>query len=594
MPLLSALRRRKTLGMFAVEALRDAEHSKDSPQLTLFDLLCIGIGGTVGSGVFVLTGQVLPVAGPASCVCWIIGGAVCFLSAFSYMEMSTVVPTRGSTYAYASYALGEFAAVAGAVSLTLEYGLSGAGVARSWSSTMQGLIGGNWYSTAYGASDYYLDYLALIIQVVCVLVVAAGASLSTRVINVFTVSKVALVIFMIIIGFWAGSEHNFSSTPFMEKGGTGITSGTSLLFFGFIGFDEVVCMAARAENPKKIMPRAIAGTLGGAAVLSFLAQLSLSWVYRLGADDDGDYTDASFQEGFHRQGLVWAQWITVIGEVILLPLVVLLSFLPQPEVMAALGEDGLLPSAFAKRMRFNGADIFGVGTFWTGATLSVIALVVPFSVLWNMINLGVLFGFNITNASLISTRVGNGGELRDPAADRSLVCLACLWLPGAAYILWLGVALPKISGHQSPHGKRDSAVCLAFGIALLVQSFKSLIFLKRRCAPPDIADADRFRAPLVPFLPGVAIFINFVFMAQYSGIDHAYFFGLYGAAFIAYFLNKDDRARTLPDLTLAEAGVPGKKTACVHPAACDCLNCAKGAAISDALAKAVAVAKVVE
>ncbi|KAJ1445137.1 amino acid permease-domain-containing protein [Pelagophyceae sp. CCMP2097] len=526
MPFASALRRRKTLSQFAAEALEEQEESKDSLQLGLFDLLCIGIGGTVGSGVFVLTGEVLPVAGAASALCWLFGGFVCLLSALSYMELSTVLQTRGSTYAFASYALGEVAAVAGAASLTLEYGLSGAGVARSWSAKLQGLVGGSWmYSSLrgdavdVGGGGFFFDYAALCIQVACVVVVAGGASVSTKVINVFTVAKVALVVFMIVAGFYAGSASTFAATPFLEKGVTGITTGTSLVFFGFIGFDEVVCMAARAKNPKKAMPRAIAGTLAGAAALSFLAQLSLSWLYRA---DDG-FSGASFERGFHQRGLGAAKWLTEVGEVVLLPLVVLLSFLPQPELVAAMGHDGLVPRAFARRTRVNGADVFGFGCFWTGAALSLVALVVPFNVLWNTINLGVLFGFNLTNASLISVRAGNGGALRDGKADTSLAALCCVWLPAAAYVLWKGFAAPRLDGRA---GRRDDVgyACLAVGACLAAQAYGSLRFLARRCKAVDDDDAG-FRAPFVPWLPGAAIFLNFALMAQYSAAEHVYFLG---------------------------------------------------------------------
>ena len=93
--------RRKTLDEFALEA----EGNEEEASLSLFDLLCIGIGGTVGSGVFVLTGEVYPVAGPSSALCWMIAGGVCLLSAFSYMELSAAIPTRGSTYAFSLHAL---------------------------------------------------------------------------------------------------------------------------------------------------------------------------------------------------------------------------------------------------------------------------------------------------------------------------------------------------------------------------------------------------------------------------------------------------------------------------------------------------------
>jgi amino acid transporter len=89
----------------------------------------------------------------------------------------------------------------------------------------------------------------------------------------------------------------------------GTLKGTSLLFFGFIGFDEVCCLASRSENPAQVMPRAIAGTLFGATVLSVLAQLALGGM--VDSDDDGT---TSFEQEFGESGWAWAKWITSVGE----------------------------------------------------------------------------------------------------------------------------------------------------------------------------------------------------------------------------------------------------------------------------------------
>jgi APA family basic amino acid/polyamine antiporter len=113
-----ALTRRKALATFREEEARDNE--KAGARMTLFDLLCVGVGGTVGSGVFVLSGQVAPVAGPSAALSWCLAGAVCSLSALSYMELSARIPTKGSCYAFSFHALGELPAVVGAVCLTLE------------------------------------------------------------------------------------------------------------------------------------------------------------------------------------------------------------------------------------------------------------------------------------------------------------------------------------------------------------------------------------------------------------------------------------------------------------------------------------------
>lgn len=103
-----------------------AEESQEKLErnLSLLDLLAIGIGGTVGSGVFVLTGLIArEYAGPGVVWSWIIAGFGCSFSAMSYAEMACRVPSAGSSYAYVFVALGELPAVIAAWCLTLEYGI---------------------------------------------------------------------------------------------------------------------------------------------------------------------------------------------------------------------------------------------------------------------------------------------------------------------------------------------------------------------------------------------------------------------------------------------------------------------------------------
>jgi APA family basic amino acid/polyamine antiporter len=119
------------------------ELTQARPQLSFIDLLAIGIGGTIGSGVFVLTGDVQPVAGPSAVLSWLLAGGTCLLSGLSYMELSARIPARGSCYIFAYTTLGELAGVVGGVCLTMEYGLSGAGVARSWSDKLAALVHSN-------------------------------------------------------------------------------------------------------------------------------------------------------------------------------------------------------------------------------------------------------------------------------------------------------------------------------------------------------------------------------------------------------------------------------------------------------------------
>ncbi|RLN70909.1 hypothetical protein BBJ28_00012535, partial [Nothophytophthora sp. Chile5] len=263
------------------------EAAEDLPrQLSLFDLICIGIGGTVGSGVFSTTGDIISgTAGPAAFVSWVIAGVVCCINALAYMELVTRVPSSGSTYAYSFYALGELPAVVAAWLLTLEYGVSGSGVARSWATKVQDwLVEEHPEHTYQWLNEDYTNLLGAVMMALCVGVLLMGVRFGKWFVNTITSIKVVVVLFIIIAGFCFMDTANLS--PFVPErqevdgsmafGSQGIITGASSAFFGYIGFDEVCCLAAEAKNPKKIMPLAVMGVVLGTMFLSCFASLVLS------------------------------------------------------------------------------------------------------------------------------------------------------------------------------------------------------------------------------------------------------------------------------------------------------------------------------
>ncbi|KNC86685.1 hypothetical protein SARC_01154 [Sphaeroforma arctica JP610] len=530
--------------MHIIKAQELSREEDDSVKLSLFDLLCIGVGCTVGSGVFVLTGDVLTVAGPSAVVSWLLAGLVCLMSGFSYMELSSRVPTSGSTYAYSYFALGEAMAMIGAVCLTLEYGISAAGVARSWSSklieTIESYTDADldvlhfWYTDPDTADmDAYFDVLAVVVMGLSTVVLAFGLNMGKIVINLFTVAKVCLVAFMVIAGFAAwpstgyGTEAYSSTDEFLPYGIGGMLLGTSKLFFGFIGFDEVACLAGRANNPRKTMPLAIGGTLLLATIISGLAQASLSGMI-VPCDSHPDWneqnpdavqcsTSPSFADAFRLIGWSWAAAIVSFGEAILLPIVVLLAFIAQPEMMAAMAVDGMLPSIFAKE---NSKGNLTMGTIISGTAMSIIAGCVPFDILWDMISLGVLVSFCLTNSALICTR------LSGPEGNNKITgCLIFIWAASFSgeYMLWKGYFEGYFDSGVDNSTLNDAVLYGAIAlIAATLLVAIGMTFMFKEVEESKAETGRVFYAPLVPLLPVVGINLNFFLMAQISWINLAY------------------------------------------------------------------------
>eukprot|EP00439_Symbiodinium_sp_Y106_P072605 s865_g13.t1 len=518
------------------------EEPETETRLGLFDLLCIGIGSTVGSGVFVLSGSVLPVAGPSACISWILAGLACALSGLAYMELSARLPTRGSCYTFSFHGLGEVFAVIGAFCITMEYGISGAGVARNWSQKMAHVIGpgyrkafyifwgeGTWpegttdRSNLHRTDDHYIDIAAGLMTAGCTLLLMGGLSLSKPVINVMTILKILLVAYMVTMGF-VSPEIDIveSSDAFMPGGLSGIIKATTLLFFGFIGFDEVCCLASQARNPARTMPLALIGTLAGAAVISVTAQLALCLNAAPGVATD-------FPQVFEKKDFAVAAWISRIGELILLPLVVLLSILPQPEVSAPMARDRLLPSIFARQSQRTGNFTWGLAL--TGLiALTGLATFCPFSVLWDVISLGVLLSFNLSNAALINIRYGNGGSLQQPRLEKLVLLLLVLGM-SAGYVLWKGVLGPALEGDAV------DATWIVTGTMLAVAAVALVFHLRLQYEMEPLAEEKQgevFLAPGMPFIPGLAIFVNGVLMSGISWSNHLVFLVLLGAWLALY------------------------------------------------------------
>ena len=219
-------------------------HSPLPPRhLSLFDLVSIGVGGTIGSGIFVLNGLIAnQYAGPATSISWIISGVAAMLSGCCYAELSGRIPSVGSSYAYAFVALGELPAFITAGMLTLEFLLSGSAVARSWGDKLVEYI-----RVELELSEvlqilepgYGINPAACLISLSCSILVLAGVKESKKVTDIFTWLKVSLVVFMTVGGFVLFNKDNFQ--PFIppEFGASGILRGAVSSFFGFLGFDAV-------------------------------------------------------------------------------------------------------------------------------------------------------------------------------------------------------------------------------------------------------------------------------------------------------------------------------------------------------------------
>jgi APA family basic amino acid/polyamine antiporter len=299
--------------------------------LTLFDLVCVGIGSTIGSGIFVLCGLIAnQYAGPATFISWgIAGGAAC-LSGVCYAELAGKIPTAGSVYAYSYVSMGELPAVMAAACLTLEYVGSASAVARSWGDKVVEYVyqeflmdingeipsdpseqtGTWWWIMKHVLNPGYgINPMAFIVSTASVILLLQGVKESKAATNFFTTVNVALVTFMGVGGLVLLQRNNLLPLVPPQFGAAGIFRGATSSFFGYIGYDEICCIAGEALNPRQNLPRAILLTLCIVTFLYMVAALALTGMQ--------PYEEISctsgFPNAFRSNGVEWAAQLTAVS-----------------------------------------------------------------------------------------------------------------------------------------------------------------------------------------------------------------------------------------------------------------------------------------
>lgn len=502
-------------------AVIDAEEAMDELPRTLglFDLMCIGIGATIGSGIFSTAGSIISsTAGPAAVLSWIFSGIVACLNALAYMELTTRIPSSGSTYAYAYHAIGELPAVIAAWMLTLEYAVSGVGTGRSWAQKVE-----DWLDLDYPNGNFhwlnleYANILSTIVQGFSVIVLLIGVRFGKNFVNTFTCFKVCIVFIIIIAGFAAFNADNMS--PFIPDrqvvdgvaafGIQGVMTGASQSFFGYVGFDEICCLSAETKNPKKIIPIAILIVVIGTMVLSAVCSFVLSGMV--------PYTEASsFAAGFDGRGWTAVGSIVRAGEVISMPVVVLIGFLAQPRLQYALACDGLMPAIF-KQVNDKGNLYWNI--LISGIFFTIVALIVPFVTLWDIVTFGVMMSFNLANCSLLMIRI------RDESPKAALPLTGALFVTtGFASFLY-----------QSGYANHGSDVCGIFAIIFFLIAAGMSVYIHVKC-PQAKNDPRFFSAPLVPYIQTLCMLGNWYMVSQLANLSLALSVAWVAAGVLSYFV----------------------------------------------------------
>lgn len=318
--------------------------------LGAFDLLTIGIGAVIGTGIFILPGTVAAKeAGPGVTLSFLIAALVCTLASMCYAELSSSIPVAGSAYSYGNILYGEVIGWILGWALILEYMLSVAAVSAGWASYFNSLLHSfglhiphHFEGPFDPLNDTYLNLWAVISVLLIGILLSRGMKASMKFNNAAVLIKIAIIFIFIGVGLFFIKPKNYQ--PFTPYGTTGVLRGATTVFFAFLGFDVVSSSAAEVKNPKKNMPIGIIGTLIVAALLYMGVSVVLTGMVNYKQLDVAN--PVAYALKVVNQG--WVADLLSIGAIVGMSTMMLTMIYSSSRLIYSIGRDGLLPSFLGK------------------------------------------------------------------------------------------------------------------------------------------------------------------------------------------------------------------------------------------------------
>ena len=435
----------------------ESEHQNSQLKRALgpWQLTALGIGGTIGTGIFVLTGLEAAVhAGPAIAISFIIAGIGSLFACLCYAEFAAMAPVSGSAYTYTYATLGEFAAWFIGWDLLLEYMFAASTVAVGWSryfTTFLDFLGvslsTNLTSAPFASSDglsvvltgSYWNVPATVITLLVTWICYVGIDQTSIFNTVVVVLKVAVI--AAVIGFGVFFIDIANWTPFIpentgvwgEFGWSGILRASGVIFFAYIGFDAVSTAAQEAKNPSYDLPFGLLMGLLICTALYILMSATLTGIISYTQLNDAAPVVVALRE---HAALQWLIPFVVFGALAGLTSVVLVLILGQARILLAMARDGLLPPAFAKVHENYRTP--HVATWITGIVAALMAGMFPIGLLAELVSIGTLLAFVMVCASVLILRYTRP-EIPRPFRTPYpwFVCLA-----GVFFCLLMALSLP--------------------------------------------------------------------------------------------------------------------------------------------------------
>jgi APA family basic amino acid/polyamine antiporter len=413
------------------QIIESSKKSNFKKSLGAFDLIMLGIGSVIGTGIFVLTGQAAAEhAGPAIAISFFISAMICVFAGLAYAELASMVPVAGSAYTYTYAVLGEFIAWLVGCGLVLEYTVASSTVAAGWSGYLVGILKQGGIITpelltksplqlcSDGTHCALMNLPAMLVSCFIGSLLFVGTKESVMVNRILVSIKLTVIFIFIIVAVPKIKAENYAD--FMPFGWKGVFSGAAAIFFAYLGFDAVATTAEECKNPKRDLPIGIIGSLLICAVIYVVVSLALTGISHYSTLANSQPLAQALRENGSSIGSA----LVATGAIAGMLTVLLVMMYGQSRIFFVMSRDRLLPQFFSALHKKHQTPHFSVGV--VTVSVALISGFTPIKTMGDMSSLGTLFAFCLVAIGVAVLR------FRKPNLERSFFCPAVILVAGLA------------------------------------------------------------------------------------------------------------------------------------------------------------------